>query len=1276
MSILDSLFGKKKKEEETEQAGASILPVLPEEIYQSAKLELQDIIAPSALKIEPKSINLGDKIARTFFIISYPRYLSDNWFSPIINLDKVFDVSIFVQPIDTSLALRQFQKKVAEVQSQINVREAKGMVRDPMLDTAYQDLEGLRDNLIQAQEKMFDVGVYITIYADNSSELFKIENEIKSMLESKLIYIKPALFQQDVGFKSVIPLGNDILQVNQKLNSEPLSSIFPFVSFDLTSDKGILYGVNRHNSSLVIFDRFSLENYNSVTFAKSGSGKSVEKFCPVLIRKNGEVRLVPIGKIVDETIKKQGKTQIDEEMEGTINPGLEVWSFDKNLKGSWSNVTIAARKTAPNIYYRFITKSGREITTTADHNMLVLRKGKVEVAKSTDVALGEYIPLPRTVSIENTGTDTINLLELFAKKKGLYVIGINSIIKKNYTQIKRAKLDSNFDKYLYKYAKDRRMPIDYFLKILALLEIPFENDLLKTASIISASGKGILPITLRITKPLARLLGYITAEGTITERVISISNIDKEVLNDIKNCYKEIGVSCYEVKGAISTASRPFIKLIHAICGEKQSKTKTVPPLLFNCSKKIIAEFLQTYFEGDGGVEKGSVTALSKSKELISGLSYLLYFFGITTRVHKREKKYTLTGRKRIFWYLSISGQENLQTFTKKINFATKRKRRALQKLLGVESNTNVDVIPGISPLIEELRNLFGSQLHNITNISPLSRGIYSPSPSELQKLIHSIEERVHAFKKIEPAMATMESLPLIEDLIKLGESNKEQNSRLWRELGSSWAWMKKRKGEPGLANVLALARVALRENEGERIESAAGRIHQSFLDFDSSIKEQGSALGSAFRKNLPDRTSYEMLRQAALFTAETYQNILTNLPRIEEILGLMRNLAVSDLFWDPIVSIKSIINKRDKYVYDLTVDNEVFLAGSNGMFIHNSYATKLEILRSLMFDVDVIVIDPEKEYEYLAEAVGGRYFSISLSSDHHINPFDLPIPHEDESAEDVLRSNVINLVGLFRLMLGGLTPEEDAMVDRAISETYALKDITPESDFSNIEPPLLSDFEMVLGGMEGSDSVMQRLVKYTKGSWSTFINKPSNVDINKKFVVFSVRDMEDELKPVAMYIVMHYIWTAIRKNLKKRLLVVDEAWWMMKSEDTASFLYSIAKRGRKYYLGLATITQDVGDFMKSPYGVPIVTNSSIQLLLKQSPSTIDVLVKTFNLTDEEKYLLLESDIGEGIFFAGLKHVAIKIIASYTEDQIITSDPSQILSIKKAKDELEEAENG
>jgi len=603
MAVFDFLKTKKKSPVDA----LDIEPILPSQIYESGVLELRDVIAPAALKISPKEINLGERIVRTFFVISYPRFLSESWFAPIINLSKVFDISIFVHPIETARILRQFQKKVAEVQSQIGERERKGLVRDPVLDTAHQDLEELRDRLQQATERIFDVGLYLSLYGNSDEELDRIEAEIKGILESKLVYIKPALFQQSPGFQSIMPLGTDLLNVHSKLNSSPLSSIFPFVSFDLTSDRGVLYGVNRHNSSLILFDRYSLENFNSCVFATSGSGKS---------------------------------------------------------------------------------------------------------------------------------------------------------------------------------------------------------------------------------------------------------------------------------------------------------------------------------------------------------------FFA------------------------------------------------------------------------------------------------------------------------------------------------------------------------------------------------------------------------------------------------------------------------------------------------------------------------KLEILRTLMFDTDVIVIDPEREYEYLSEAMGGRYFNISLTSEHHINPFDLPPVGEDESPAEVLRSNIVNLVGLFRIMLGGLTPEEDAIIDRAITETYALKDITPEGNFNAIQPPLMSDFELVLSGMAGAETLVTKLSKYTRGTWAGFINRPTNVDINKKFVVFSVRDMEDELKPVAMYIVTHYIWNAIRKNIRRRLLVIDEAWWMMRSEDTASFLFSLAKRGRKYFLGIATITQDVGDFLQSPYGMPIITNSALQLLLKQSPAVIDQVKKTFNLTDEEKYLLLESGIGEGIFFAGLKHVAIKVVASYTEDQIITSDPSQLLAIKAAKREL------
>jgi hypothetical protein len=212
MSFFSKILGKKEEKD-------PIVSLMPQEIYEAGVLELKDVIAPSALKISPKEINLGEKVARTFFVISYPRFLSESWFAPIINLDKIFNISIFIHPVDTARVLRHFQKKVAEVQSQISQREEKGLVRDPMLDTAYQDLEALRDNLMQAQEKIFDVGVYITIYGDTSAELDKLESEIKSILESKLVYLKPALFQQESGYKSVLPIADDQLAVHSKLNS-------------------------------------------------------------------------------------------------------------------------------------------------------------------------------------------------------------------------------------------------------------------------------------------------------------------------------------------------------------------------------------------------------------------------------------------------------------------------------------------------------------------------------------------------------------------------------------------------------------------------------------------------------------------------------------------------------------------------------------------------------------------------------------------------------------------------------------------------------------------------------------------------------------------------------------------------------------------------------------------------------------------------------------------------------------------------------------------------
>jgi type IV secretory pathway VirB4 component len=584
----------------------------PEEIFEPEVITVTDIIAPPSVEIASNYLKIGEKFAKTYFIFSFPRYLSTAWSSPAINLAASMDISIHIHPIDTGPILKQLRKRVTEVQAEIMEREEKGLVREPALEIAYRDLEELRDKLQSARERMFRFGLYITVYGDDLKEISETENALRSIFDARLIYIKPATFQQKEGFISTAPYGLDLLAVHTAMNTQPLSSVFPFVSFDLSANEGILYGINLHNNSLVLFDRFSLENPNMTVFGTAGSGKS---------------------------------------------------------------------------------------------------------------------------------------------------------------------------------------------------------------------------------------------------------------------------------------------------------------------------------------------------------------------------------------------------------------------------------------------------------------------------------------------------------------------------------------------------------------------------------------------------------------------------------------------------------------------------------------YAVKLEILRNLMVGVDIIIIDPENEYQFLSDAVGGSYFKVSLTAPYHINPLDLPVVREDERPEDVLRSNIINLVGLFRIMLGGLTPEEDALIDIALTETYRARDITPETDPSTWKDkiPLLSDFEEVLKGMEGTESLVKRLEKFTKGTYAGFFNQPTNISMKNRFVVFGVRDMEEELRPMAMYIIMRYVWNTIRAELKKRILVIDEAWWLMKTEDGASFLFGLVKRCRKYWLGVTTITQDVLDFLKSSYGQPIITNSALQLLMKTAPAAIDLVKKAFALTEEECAFLVGASVGEGLFFAGpAKHVIIGIRASYTEDQIITTSPEEILKIKRAKRELTE----
>ncbi len=580
----------------------------PDTRTQQARKTLDDLLAPSAINVSSNYLQIGSRFARTLFVVTYPRYLNTNWFSPVINIDRPMDISIFVHPQDTGNILKQLRDRLGRLEAQAMEEQAAGKVRDPVLETAINDIEALRDKLQQGTDRFFELGLYVTIYGDSLKELDETESKIKTILDAQLVYSKQATFRMQEGFFSTMPLNDDRLAVHTSLNTEPISSIFPFVSYDLTADKGILYGINTHNNSLVLFDRFNMENANMVVFGKSGGGKS---------------------------------------------------------------------------------------------------------------------------------------------------------------------------------------------------------------------------------------------------------------------------------------------------------------------------------------------------------------------------------------------------------------------------------------------------------------------------------------------------------------------------------------------------------------------------------------------------------------------------------------------------------------------------------------YAVKLEILRSLMFDTQVFVIDPENEYKFLSDTVGGTSIKISIASDQHINPFDLPVPLPDESPADVLRSHILNLLGLFKLMLGALTPEEEAILDEAVNQTYALKDITPATtDLKSATPPLMSDLQSVLEGMTGTESLAIRIKKYTEGSFAGFLNNPTNVQLDNQLITFSIRDMEEELRPIAMYLVLNFIWTQVRTELKRRILAVDEAWVLMKYEAGAAFLFNIAKRARKYFLGLTTISQDIPDFMTSPFGKPIVTNSSLQLLLKQSTASIELVKTTFNLTEAEKFFLMESRVGHGLFFAGANHVALRVIASYAEDQIITSDPRQILEIEQAKKEL------
>ena len=356
---------------------------------------------------------------------------------------------------------------------------------------------------------------------------------------------------------------------------------------------------------------------------------------------------------------------------------------------------------------------------------------------------------------------------------------------------------------------------------------------------------------------------------------------------------------------------------------------------------------------------------------------------------------------------------------------------------------------------------------------------------------------------------------------------------------------------------------------------------------------------------------------------------------------------------------------------FNLANANSVVFASSGG---GKSYAVKLEILRSLMLGTDVIILDPENEYQTLCETVGGSYLNISLTSQHRINPFDLPQPFDEKEVvtAELLRENIISLTGLMNLMLGTLNPQEASIMDKALMTTYEIKGITDKTpDPHQYGMPTMLDLQRVLESMQGGQDMASRLERFTTGTFSGLFGTQTNVEIDTSMICFCIRDLEPMLRPIAMYNLLNFIWNRVRSSLKKRVLVVDEAWNIIQHEDSGRFLHGLIKRARKYYLGITTITQDVEDFLSSPWGKPIITNSSMQLLLRQAPSAMEKLQPVFNLTDQEKYLLLNAGVGQGLFFAGNQHVAIEVIASYGEHKIITTNPEEINAMKNSPVENE-----
>ena len=414
--------------------------------------------------------------------------------------------------------------------------------------------------------------------------------------------------------------------------------------------------------------------------------------------------------------------------------------------------------------------------------------------------------------------------------------------------------------------------------------------------------------------------------------------------------------------------------------------------------------------------------------------------------------------------------------------------------------------------------------------------------------------------------------------------------------------------------------------------------------------------------------------------TLQQEQAFQTTLPLFTDKLLVTRNMDTTSLATTfPFTSSELTANEGVLYGINehngsLVIFDRFTLENANSVVFAKSgagksYLVKLEAIRSLMFGTEIIVIDPEEEYKVLTDAIGGEYINFSYEAGTRINPFDLSGVYQE--GENELGLKILSLHSLFRIILGNLTNTEDAILDRALIATYKLKGITPDPTTQKNPPPLMSDLYNVLLNFAENEArgMAERLERFIKGSLAGIFDQPSTVDIKNTFTVFGIRDLEDELRPIAMFIILDYIWSKIKRDKRKRLLIVDEAWYLMKNPDSASFIYAVAKRARKYYLGLTTITQDVEDFLATDYGKAVVTNSSIQILLKQSPAAIDKIAKVFYLSEGEKHLLLSADVGEGLFFAGNNHVALRIQAAPHEHGLITSNPAETNQASKEASE-------